>query len=259
MGFIVATFNANSVRSRIPVIMRFLDEYSPDVLCLQETKVEDAKFPKEPIQQAGYYVVFRGRKAYSGVAILSRAEPKDVSYGIDDGEEPDEDRLICATYGEICVVNTYVPQGREPESEHFRYKLLWYRRMKRYFERHFSPTDSVIWCGDLNVAPEDRDVHDPKKLLGHVDFHPDVHKAFADVVSWGFVDVFRKHHPEPHQYTYYDYRVPKAVERRIGWRVDHILATEPLAQKCTNSFIALEYRLMERPSDHTFLLAMFEL
>ena len=259
MRFVLATFNANSVRSRIPLILDFLDKHSPDVLCLQETKVEDSKFPKEPFTEAGYYTVFRGQKAYSGVAMLSREEPEDVSYGIDDGEEPDEARLIRATYGGITVVNTYVPQGRDPESEHFRYKLRWFARMCSYFERHFSPDDSLIWCGDLNVAPEDKDVHDPKRLLGHVDFHPEVHKAFADVVSWGFIDVFRKHHPEPHQYTYYDYRVPNAVKRKIGWRVDHILATEPLSEKCTDSFIALKYRLMEKPSDHTFLVAVFEL
>ncbi len=259
MDFVVATFNANSVRARMPIILRFLEERPPDVLCLQETKVRDAEFPREPFEEAGYHVVFRGRKAHAGVAIAARRPPEDVSFGLDDGEEPDEARLIRATCDGVPVVNTYVPQGRSIDSEHFRYKLRWLGRMRGYFERHFPPEEPLIWCGDLNVAPTPLDVHDPKRLIDHVDFHPDVREAFASVVEWGFVDVFRKHHPEGGRYTYYDYRVRGAVERGIGWRVDHILATEPLAARCVDSFIDVEYRLMERPSDHTYLVAVFSL
>ncbi|MCX7703419.1 MAG: exodeoxyribonuclease III [Planctomycetota bacterium] len=259
MRFIVATYNANSVRSRIPLILEFLKEYSPDVLCLQETKVEDSKFPKLELEGRGYKVVFRGQKAYSGVATLSKVAPDDVTYGLDDGEPADEPRLIRAKYGEITIVNNYVPQGTSPDSENFKYKLRYLERMKNYFERHFTPEDNVLWCGDLNVAPEDKDVHDPKGLLGHVDFHPEVHKRFFEIMKWGFVDVFRKFHPEPKQFTFYDYRVPNAVKRGLGWRVDHILATRPLAEKSTDSFIVLDYRMKEKPSDHTFLVATFEL
>jgi exodeoxyribonuclease-3 len=259
MRFTVATYNANSVRSRIPLILEFLKEYSPDVLCLQETKVEDSKFPRLELESSGYKVVFRGQKAYSGVATLSKVEPKDVRYGLDDGEEADEARLICARYGSVTVVNNYVPQGTSPDSENFKYKLRYFERLGEYFKRHFSPKDYLLWCGDLNVAPEDKDVHNPKELLGHVDFHPEVHKRFAKILQWGFVDVFRKYHPEPGQYTFYDYRVPNAVKRGLGWRVDHILATPPLAEKSRDSFIALNYRMKEKPSDHTFLVAIFEL
>jgi exodeoxyribonuclease-3 len=132
--------------------------------------------------------------------------------------------------------------------------------LRRYFERSFSPEQPLIWCGDLNVAPDSIDVHDPKRLRGHVCFTPEVWEAFNHVKAWGFVDVFRKHHPgESQQYTFFDYRVPKSVERKLGWRVDHILATAPLAEKSTRCWIDMTPRMTEKPSDHTVVLAEFKL
>jgi len=260
MGILrVATYNANSVRSRLDLILDWLRREQPDVLCLQETKVQDKDFPAEPFYEAGYHVVFRGQPAHAGVAIVSRQEPWDVAFGLDDGE-PDEPRLIRAVVGGIPVVNTYVPQGRDPESEHFQYKLAWLARLRAFFERHYSPQEPLLWMGDLNVAPEPIDVHDPKGLKDHVDFHPQARAALERVREWGFVDVFRLHHPgEPGQYTYYDYRARDPIEHGIGWRVDHVWATEPLALKSTQAWIDVEARRAERPSDHTFLVAEFSL
>jgi exodeoxyribonuclease-3 len=256
----VATYNANSIRARMSLILDWLDKESPDILCVQETKVQDEDFPAAPIQEAGYHVVFKGQKAHAGVAIISREEPQKVAYGLDDGEEPDEARLIRAVIGGISVVNTYVPQGRDPESEHFQYKLRWFERLRAFFERHYTPDDLLVWMGDLNVAMEPIDVHDPKALEGHVCYRPEVRAALRRVGEWGFVDVFRRHHPgEPGQYTYYDYRARSPVERGIGWRVDHVWATGPLANKSTDAWIDTEARLAERPSDHTFLVAEFAL
>jgi exodeoxyribonuclease-3 len=256
----VATYNANSIRARMELVLDWLDKESPDILCVQETKVQDKDFPAEPIEEAGYHVVFKGQKAHAGVAIISREEPQEVAYGIDDGEEPDEARLIRAVVGGVSVVNTYVPQGRDAESEHFQYKLRWFERLCAFFERHYTPDDRLAWMGDFNVAPEPIDIHDPKGLAGHVDYHPDARAALERVREWGFVDVFRKHHPgEAGQYTYYDYRTRDPVERGIGWRVDHVWATEPLAAKSTDAWIDTEARLAERPSDHTFLVAEFAL
>jgi exodeoxyribonuclease-3 len=160
----------------------------------------------------------------------------------------------------IPVVNTYVPQGQSVDNPMFQYKLEWLARLRDFFARRFSPNEPLLWCGDFNVAPEEIDVHSPDKLRNHVDFHPKVRAALEEIRKWGFVDVFRKHHPgEPGQYTFWDYRVPKALERNLGWRVDHIWATAPLAEKSTRAWIDREARRAEKPSDHTFLVAEFEL
>lgn len=254
----IATWNVNSVRARMDAVLRFLADQRPDVLCVQETKVEDADFPHQPFEQAGYECVFSGQKSYNGVAILSRLPLKQVRAGFDEGEPSDASRLIVATVARLPIVNTYVPQGREPESEHFQYKLEWFERVLGFFERNFTPRRRVLWVGDLNVAPEDRDVYDPKRLRGHVCFHPDAQAALQRVVEWGFVDCFRLHNDEDGQYTYYDYRMPTAVKDNRGWRVDHIMATKPLARKCSASHIDLAPRVGEKPSDHTPLVAEFD-
>jgi len=256
----VATFNANSIRSRIPNILDWLSRESPDVLGIQETKVQDSEFPLDAFDGTGYHVVFRGQKAQAGVALMSREEPQDVVFGFDDGGEPDEARLVRAVVRGIPVVNTYVPQGRSVDSPHFQYKLDWLERLRRLFERHYSPDAPLLWIGDFNVAPEEIDVHDPKRLKDHVDFHPKARAALEHIRQWGFVDVFRKHHPgEAGQYTFWDYRVRDALERNIGWRVDHIWATEPLARLSSAAWIDVDARRAERPSDHTFLAATFEM
>jgi len=259
-GLKVATYNANSIRSRLGLVLDWLRRETPDILCLQETKVQDVDFPVGAFVDAGYHVVFRGQKAHAGVAIVSREEPQEVAFGLDDGGEPDEARLIRAVIEGIPVVNTYVPQGRSPDSLHFQYKLEWLARMRALFERHYRPQEPLLWMGDLNVATEPIDVHDPQRLKKHVDFHPEARAALERVREWGFVDVFRKHHPgEAGQYTFWDYRVRNALERGLGWRVDHIWATAALAQMSTSSWIAVEARKAERPSDHTLLVAEFTL
>ena len=256
----VVTFNANSIRTRLGQVLDWLDRESPDALCVQETKVQDPDFPVEPFREAGYHVVFRGQKSYAGVAIVSREEPQEVAFGLDDGGEPDEARLIRAAIRGIPVVNTYVPQGRSPDSEHFQYKLEWLARLRAFFERHYSPQEPLLWVGDFNVAPEPIDVHNPKRLKNNVDFHPEARAALERLRDWGFVDVFRRHHPdEPGQYTFWDYRVRGAMDRGVGWRVDHIWATDPLARKSIRSWIDVEARRAERPSDHTLLVAEFAL
>jgi len=255
-----ATYNANSIRVRLGQVLDWLDRETPDVLCLQETKAQDKDFPVKPFQEAGYHVVFRGQKTYAGVAIVSREEPQEVAFGLEDGGEPDEARLIRAVIRGISMVNTYVPQGRSHDSPHFQYKLEWLARLRALFERHYSPEEPLLWMGDFNVAPEPIDVHDPKRLKDHVAFNPEAHAALERVRGWGFVDVFRQHHPEEvGQYTFWDYRVRNALERGLGWRVDHIWATEPLARKSTHAWIDVEARRAERPSDHTFLMAEFAL
>jgi exodeoxyribonuclease III len=254
----IATYNVNSIRSRLHIVLPWLAGNKPDYICLQETKVDDAHFPAAELEKAGYKVVHRGNKQYSGVAIASLQEPKKVIYGFDD-DPADADRIIIAGYEGLTIINTYVPQGHKKDSPQYAYKLAWYGRLKKYLQKHYKPRDPIIWCGDLNVAPESIDVHNPKKLLGHVCFNPEVWQAFGDVKSWGFADIFRKYHPqEAGQYTFFDFRVPDSVGRKLGWRVDHILATEPLAERSRACQIDLSTRLMEKPSDHVIAYAEFK-
>lgn len=254
----VATYNVNSIRARLGLVLDYLHRETPDVLCLQETKAQDSDFPAGAFHDAGYHVVFRGQKAHAGVAIATREEPHEISFGLDDDGNPDEARLIRLTVKGIRVVNTYVPQGRSADSEHFAYKLEWLSRMRALFERHYTREGPLLWMGDFNVAPEPIDVYDPKRQQNHVNFHLQARAALEQVREWGFVDVFRRHHAgEPEHYTVWDYRARDAVERGIGWRVDHIWATESLARKSARSIIEVATRLAQRPSDHALLMAEF--
>jgi exodeoxyribonuclease-3 len=252
----IGSFNVNSLRSRLPVVLRWLAEHQPNVLAVQETKVQDADFPTEAFETTGYKHAFKGQKSYNGVAIFSKAEIKNVKFGFDD-EPKDEARLITVEIAGIVVVNTYIPQGYLPESEKFEYKLNWFNRLLTFFDKNFKPTDPVVWVGDFNVAPQPIDVYDSKNLLGHVCFCPEVTEALNRVIRWGFVDVFRMHCSEAGQYTFWDYRLRNSFKRNLGWRLDHIMATKPLAEKCTACYIDKEPRSTEKPSDHTPIVAEF--
>jgi len=257
--FKVATYNVNSIRSRLHIVIPWLREKRPDVLCMQETKVENVKFPVKDFEEAGYHVVFSGGKRYNGVAIASLEKPEDVSCGLEDSEPFDTDRLIRGVFSGISVVNLYVPQGRGRDMPQFQYKLQWFVRLRNFLKKHYTPGDMLVCCGDINVAREGIDVHDPKRLLGHADFTPEVWEAFDSLTSWGLFDIFRKHHPgEERQYAFFDYRVPGAVDRDLGWRVDHILATSSLSDLSVDCYIDLDPRRAEKPSDHTVMIAEFE-
>ncbi len=256
--FKIATFNANSIRVRLDQILLWIKDNDADVVCVQETKVQDSDFPKDAIEDAGYSVVFSGQKSHAGVATISRETPAETQAGFDDGSETT--RLLYTQIAGVHILNTYVPQGREPDNDEFQHKLAFFDRFKAWLGEHYTPNDRVIWLGDLNVAPEDIDIYDPAGHANHVDFHPDAKAALERVRNWGFIDVFRKHHPnEPNQYTYFDYRAKNPIERNVGWRIDHIWVTEPLARTSTGACIDVEARRADRPSDHTFLVATFDL
>jgi len=254
----IATFNVNSVRARIGIVTDWLVRHQPDALCLQETKAQDKDFPADAFAEIGYQVAFKGEKSYNGVAIATKEPLKNVVCGLDDGGEPDEARLIRGKLGKVHIINAYVPQGQEVDSERWQYKLEWYARIGKLLERDYKPKDKLLWVGDLNVAMEDRDVYDPDRLRGDVCFHPAEQAALTEVMKWGLVDVFRKHCDEDKQFTFYDYRMPKALDRHLGWRIDHILAAKSLAKKSTASYIDLEPRRLTKPSDHTPLVAEFD-
>jgi exodeoxyribonuclease III len=256
---IIATFNANSIRVRLPIILDWLAQRAPDVLCVQETKVRDEEFPVQAFADAGYAAYYRGEKTYNGVALLSRVPAERVFYGFD-GEGADEGtRLIGAWISGIPVVNTYVPQGTDPRSPKFNYKLDWLARLRELFSARFSPGAPLVWAGDFNIAPERNDVYDPDRLSGTIGFHPDEHRALGALRDWGFEDIFRKFNREAGQYSFWDFRLRDSVRKGLGWRIDHIWATGAVAARARDAWIDVEPRLRERPSDHTFVCAKFDL
>jgi exodeoxyribonuclease-3 len=254
----IATFNVNSIRRRLPIVLDWLRDHQPDVLCLQETKVPDQDFPLEAIRQAGYYAAFRGMKSYNGVATLTRRQPEKVVYGLHEGPDNEDCRILQVVVDGIPIINTYVPQGYSIKSEKYAFKLEWFRRIRGYFETHVDPKLPAVWTGDLNVAPEPIDVYHPDRRVNDVDFHIDARNAYKHAVSWGFHDVFRRLHPERIQYSYWDY-FRNALENNWGWRIDHILATAPLAGLCRSADVDMEPRRAAGASDHTIVWADFAL
>lgn len=257
--FRVASFNVNGIRARLPLLLEWLKQEGPEVVCLQETKVQDSEFPREALEELGYSCCYRGEKGFNGVAILSRGPQKLLRVGLDDEGPPDDSRLILVRVLGVSILNTYVPQGTAPDSDRFTYKLEWLYRVRRFLTRHFKPDEPLVWVGDFNVAPEPRDVYDPAELEGSIGFHPEERRALEAVRQWGLVDVFRVHVAEGRQYTFWDYRIRNAFARGMGWRVDHIWATEPMARKSRRAWVEASVRGAERPSDHAPILAEFEM
>jgi exodeoxyribonuclease-3 len=253
----IATWNVNSIRRRLPLVLEWLAEHQPDVLCLQETKVQDTEFPVEAFRDAGYCATFRGMKSYNGVATLSRREPESVLHGLHEGPDNEDVRILKTVHDGVSIVNTYVPQGYRIDSEKYAFKLEWFRRIRRYFDEQLHPEKPAIWTGDMNVAPEPIDVYHPDRRVNDPDFHIAARNAYQEVVRWGFVDVFRTMHPDRVQYTYWDY-YRNAFEHNWGWRIDHIMATAPLASVCRAVDVDLAPRKAEGASDHTVVWAEFE-
>jgi exodeoxyribonuclease-3 len=253
----IATFNANSIRARAEIIAGWLAENKPDILCVQETKVQDKDFPVEQFEKTGYNFVYKGEKSYNGVALFSRHKLTGVEFGLDSAPE-DPARMIKAKTAGATIVNTYIPQGFEIESEKYQYKLDWLKRLLDYFEKHFKPTDKLIWAGDFNIAFEEKDVYDPIALDGTVCFNKQLSGVLKKFIDWGFIDLFRKHNTNTGQFSFWDYREPNGFKRNRGWRLDYLMATEPLAKKCTACSIDTKPRMMEKPSDHTFVVAKFK-
>lgn len=257
-GLRLATFNVNSVRSRMPILERWLPESGVDVLMLQETKATDEDFPEAAFAAMGYRARFCGEKAYNGVAALVRETlSAETSFGFSDREEPDfPTRVSLTRLAGMTVLNTYVPQGKSVDHPDYEVKKRFLERVRGLVLRELE--GPFLWVGDLNVAPTDADVTHPENKRGHVCFCSDIRERFART-SEGLTDLLRAFHPDPGEFTFFDYRVKDALARNIGWRIDHALASSSLAPRARDCFVEREPRGWERPSDHTPLVVDFAL
>jgi exodeoxyribonuclease III len=255
----LASWNVNSIRVRGDRLLRWLEAHRPDVVCLQELKTTESQFPFERVRAAGYDGAILGQKGYNGVAILARDgyHLEDVHIGLDDAADDSAARLISGRVAGMQILTVYVPNGQVVGSEKYAYKLEWFRRLRSFLERHHRTSEPLIVCGDFNVAPEPRDVDRPKEWERSVLFHPDVRAALRELMGWGLVDTFRLHHAEGGFYSWWDYRM-LSFPKNDGLRLDLILATEPLAGRCTEASIDRDERKGKLASDHAPVLATFE-
>jgi exodeoxyribonuclease-3 len=244
----LATWNVNSLKVRLPHLLDWLAAVQPDAVCLQETKTEDAGFPLAAIEAAGYRAVFCGQKSYNGVAILARAVPTDVQHGIPDFPD-DPKRLIAATVGDTRIVCAYAPNGQSLESEKYAYKLRWYEALAAWMKEELQKQPRLALLGDMNVAPEDRDVHNPKRWEGGIHVSPPERAAFRKLLDAGLADAFRLFEQPEKEFSWWDYRL-LAFQRGWGLRIDFVLLSAELARTCKSAVIDKGPRALERPSDH---------
>jgi len=246
---LVATWNVNSILARMPLVLRWLDDVRPDVLCMQETKCTDDKFPTLVFQERGYKCQLFGQQSYNGVAILTRGECETGHRGYPGDDETAQSRLITSTVEGIEIVNVYIPNGQAVGSEKFEMKLGWMRRLRQFFDDNYDPSRPVLLCGDFNVAPEERDVHDVRLWQGRIMFSEPERTTLQNIKVWGFTDAFRLHNEEGGKFTWWDYRAGE-FRRNLGLRIDHIWITEPLVSRSVRTWIDIEPRTWEKPSDH---------
>jgi exodeoxyribonuclease-3 len=244
----IATWNVNSLKVRLPQVLGWLAANQPDVLCLQETKLEDANFPLAETNAAGYAVTFSGQKTYNGVAILSRQPVVDVASGIP-GFADEQKRVLTATCDGVRVVCVYIPNGQSVDSEKYTYKLRWLEALTHWLEQEIQQYPDLALLGDFNIAPEDRDVDDPAAWAGQVLCSAAEREAFRRLEALGLQDSFRLFPQAEKTFSWWDYRM-NAFRRNRGLRIDHILLSASLAQRCVSCTIDKSTRALERPSDH---------
>jgi exodeoxyribonuclease-3 len=253
----IASWNVNSLRVRLPQLLEWLAATAPDVVALQETKLTEEDFPAAELAVAGYQSVWSGQKTYNGVATLARRELSDVLCDMPGYDDPQR-RILAASVGGVRVINLYVPNGQRVGSDKFLYKLGWLRALRNWLRHEIASHERLIVLGDFNIAPEDRDVHDPAAWVGSVLVSPEEREALQATLSLGLIDVFRRFEQPPRSFSWWDYRAG-AFQRNNGLRIDLLLATKALAELCTGCTIDREPRRVERASDHTPVVATFDI
>lgn len=244
----LAAWNVNSLKVRLDQVLEWLAQHQPDALCLQETKLEDANFPVEAFREAGWQVAYSGQKTYNGVAIVSPHGIEDVQAGIP-GFADEQKRLIAGTVNGVRVVCAYFPNGQAVGSDKYAYKLAWLEALQNWLKAEVGAHELLALLGDYNIAPDDRDVHDPALWAGQVLCSEPEREAFRRLVALGLADSYRLFEQAPATFSWWDYR-QGGFRRNLGLRIDHVLLSAPLAARCTAAGIDVEPRRHERPSDH---------
>jgi exodeoxyribonuclease-3 len=253
----IATWNVNSLKVRLPQVLDWLEKEQPDVLALQETKTPDENFPLVEIEAAGYHACFSGQKTYNGVAVISKTPASDPVTDIPKLDDPQR-RILAVTVDGVRIVNLYVVNGQEVGSEKFQYKLHWLEQVSAYLRGELGEHDHLAVLGDFNIAPDDRDVHDPELWHERILCSTPEREALKTMLDTGLVDVFREFDQADKSFSWWDYRAA-AFRRNRGLRIDLILANRALAEQCSRCVIDAEPRKHERPSDHTPVLAGFSI
>ena len=253
---LIATWNVNSILARLSSVTRWLDLVKPDVLCLQETKCTDDKFPTLIFQERGYHCHLFGQQSYNGVAILARDVCETGLRGYPGDDETAQSRLITTQAAGINVVTVYVPNGQMVGSEKYAFKLNWMKRLREFLDANYDRTTPVLLCGDFNVAPDERDVHDVRLWQGRILFSEPEREALQHIKDWGFTDAFRLHTEAGGNFSWWDYRAG-AFRRNLGLRIDHIWVSDPLVKRNVRTWIDMEPRTWEKPSDHAPVIAEF--
>jgi exodeoxyribonuclease-3 len=245
----IATWNVNSLKARLEKVEQWLGDIQPDILCMQETKLSDEAFPALAFMGMGYETAHHGQGQWNGVAILSKVGLSEVVTNFAEGDPDPDARIITALCGGVRVTSVYVPNGRSLEDDHYQYKLRWLAQLRQHVAATSSPDDAVIVTGDFNIAPEDIDVYDPAKFVGATHTSPAERALLSELRDWGMVDLFRKHHSDPKLYSWWDYRAGDFHQGR-GLRIDLVLGSRSVAERCTWSVIDRNARKGQMPSDH---------
>jgi len=253
----ITSWNVNSLKVRLDQVLEWINANQPDVLGLQETKLKDENFPVEAIEAAGYHSAFSGQATYNGVALLSREPAEDVVEKIPGFEDPHR-RVIAGTFNGVRVINLYVVNGKAVGDEKYEWKLQWLEAVTRWIAEETKTHDKLVVVGDFNIAPQDRDVHDPEAWHEKILCSTPERTALENMMTLGLTDTYRLFDQPERVYSWYDYR-QMAFRRKMGLRIDLVLASKPMAEKCTASDIDLEPRRNERPSDHAPVSAVFSL
>ena len=246
---LIATWNVNSLRVRLPQLLDWLVREQPDVVGLQETKVVDEDFPLAQLREAGYQAVFAGQPTYNGVALLSRCPPTDPRIRLPGREDDPQQRFVAASYGDLRVVNVYVPNGSAVGSDKYAYKLAWLADLRGYLASALAQWPRLLVMGDFNIAPADMDVHDPVAWEGQVLVSPAEREALDGLAALGLHDAFRALNPDMQAFTWWDYRAA-AFRRNQGLRIDHLLVSGAVREVCRSCRVEMDVRRLERPSDH---------
>lgn len=251
----IATWNVNSIKVRLPQVLNWLEAEKPDVLGMQETKVENDTFPKALIEAAGFQVAISGQKTYNGVAVISRKPMTDIVTDLPGIDDPQR-RVLGVSIGELRLLNLYVPNGQAVESDKYDYKMQWLAQCRNYLHNELGQHEHLVVMGDFNIAPENMDVYDSDSLTGQVLFSERERQAFAELIDLGLTDTFRMFEQKPDTFSWWDYRMGM-FRRNRGLRIDHMLASRAMKNRCTSCHIDREPRTWERPSDHVPVVAEF--